>query len=145
MPSGQWQELLPGDNGAPVNDLLINQYDVVYGSWPNSYDEIILVLDENNELDDVTLYALGLLPEEDMSALVKAATEGTALEKKDYKWSYEEICSKEYRTILNSDCYSYDEKSGLYVDLRETDAGIRYLYDNALKLKVSGIIKPKKD
>ncbi len=145
MPSGQWQELLPGDNGAPVNDLLINQYDVVYGSWPNSYDEIILVLDENNELDDVTLYALGLLPEEDMSALVKAATEGTALEKKDYKWSYEEICSREYRTILNSDCYSYDEKSGLYVDLRETDAGIRYLYDNALKLKVSGIIKPKKD
>ena len=106
---------------------------------------MILVLDENNELDDVTLYALGLLPEEDMSALVKAATEGTELEKKEYKWSYEEICSSEYRTILNADCYSYDEKSGLYVDLRETDAGLRYLYDNALKLKVSGIIKPKKD
>ena len=145
MSSGLWQELLPGDNGAQVNDLLINQYDVIYGSWPNSYDQVVLVLDENNELDDVTLYALGLLPEEDMSALVKAATEGTELEKKEYKWSYEEICSSEYRTILNADCYSYDEKSGLYVDLRETDAGLRYLYDNALKLKVSGIIKPKKD
>ena len=46
-----WQELLPGDNGKPINDLLKKQYDVVYGSWPNSYDEIVLVLDENNELD----------------------------------------------------------------------------------------------
>lgn len=53
-----WQELLPGDNGKPINDLLKKQYDVVYGSWPNSYDEIVLVLDENNELDDMTLYAL---------------------------------------------------------------------------------------
>ena len=31
-----WQELLPGENGNPVNDLLKKQYDVVYGSWPNS-------------------------------------------------------------------------------------------------------------
>ena len=58
-----WQELLPGDNGKPINDLLKKQYDVVYGSWPNSYDEIVLVLDENNELDDMTLYALGLRAE----------------------------------------------------------------------------------
>ena len=48
-----WQELLPGENGNPVNDLLKKQYDVVYGSWPNRYDEIMLVLDENNELDDI--------------------------------------------------------------------------------------------
>ena len=145
MSSGLWQELLPGDNGAPVNDLLINQYDMIYGSWPNSYDEIVLVVDENNELDDVTLYALGLLPEEDMGALVSAATDGTTLEKKDHKWSYKEICEREYRTILNSDCYSFDEKTGLYVDLRETDAGLRYLYDNALKLKVTGIIRPNEN
>ena len=59
-----WQELLPGDNGKPINDLLKKQYDVVYGSWPNSYDEIVLVLDENNELDDMTLYALGLEPKD---------------------------------------------------------------------------------
>lgn len=61
-----WQELLPGENGNPVNDLLKKQYDVVYGSWPNRYDEIMLVLDENNELDDMTLYALGLEPKEDV-------------------------------------------------------------------------------
>jgi len=142
MSSGLWQELLPGTDGAPVNDLIYDQYDLVYGSWPNSYDEIVLVVDKNNELDDVTLYALGLLPEEDMGALIDAAMNGTILEKQELKWSYEDICAMEFRTILNADCYAYDELTGLYHDLRETDAGVKYLYDNALSLKVTGIIRP---
>ena len=52
--STMWQELLPGENGDPVNKLLKEQYDLVYGSWPNDYNEIVLVLDKNNEIDDVT-------------------------------------------------------------------------------------------
>ena len=145
MSTGLWQELLPGTDGAPVNDLLLNQYDVVYGSWPNSYDEIVLVVDENHELDDVTLYALGLLPEEEMDLLADAALNGTKLEHKEMKWSYEDICNTEYKAILNADCYAYDEATGLYADLRDTEAGLRYLYDNALTLKVTGIIKPSED
>ena len=146
MGSGLWQELLPGTDGAPVNDLLYDQYDLVYGAWPNDYNEIVLVVDKNNELDDVTLYALGLLPEEDMGNLVSAAADGeTTLEKKEMKWSYADICAREYKTILNADCYTYDETLGHYTDLRDTDAGLRYLYDNALGLKVTGIIRPNED
>ena len=141
-----WQELLPGDKGALVNDLILDQYDLVYGSWPNSYDEIVLVVDKKNELDDVTLYALGLLSAEDMDKLADAAINGTELTDKEVvKWSYEEICNTEYKTILNADCYRYDEATGIYIDLRETEAGLRYLYDNALSLKVTGIIKLSED
>ena len=140
-----WQELLTGTDGAPVNDLLYDQYDVIYGSWPNSYDEIVLVVDRNNELDDVTLYALGLLPQEQMDALANAALYQEELEKFDLSWSYQEICNMDFRVILNADCYSYDETTGLYNDLRESDAGLRYLYDNALNLRVTGIIRPSED
>ena len=140
-----WQELLTGTDGAPINDLLYDQYDVIYGSWPNSYDEIVLIVDRNNELDDVTLYALGLLPQEQMDALANAALYQEELEKSDLSWSYEEICNMDFRVILNADCYSYDEATGLYNDLRESDAGLRYLYDNALNLKVTGIIRPSED
>ncbi|MBR4072690.1 MAG: ABC transporter ATP-binding protein, partial [Clostridia bacterium] len=145
MSSGLWQELLPGNDGAPINKLLINQYDIVYGSWPNDYNEIVLVVDENNELDDVTLYALGLLPEEKMAELIDAAVNGTKLEIEEMKWSYEDICNSEYKTILNADCYALDEKTGLYNDLRDTESGLRYLYDNGLSLKVTGIIRPAED
>ena len=45
----------------------------------------------------------------------------------------------DFRTILSSDCYTFDEKTGTYVDLRKSEAGLKYLYDNALKLRVVGI------
>lgn len=83
-----WQEMLPGDNGKLVNPLLESQYDLVYGSWPTEYNEIVLVLDENNELDDMALYALGLKSEEEIDAIMEAAIHQTELEVETQKWSY---------------------------------------------------------
>ena len=140
-----WQEILPGDNGKPVNPLLEKQYDVIYGTWPTDYDEIVLVLDQNNELDDMTLYALGLKSKEDIDAVTRAAVNKTEINVEMEKWSYEEICDTEFRVILNSNCYTYDAVSGTYTDLRDSDTGLKYLYDNGLTLKVSGIIKPNED
>lgn len=140
-----WQEILPGDNGKPVNPLLEKQYDLIYGTWPSDYDEIVLVLDQNNELDDMTLYALGLKSKEDIDAVTRAAVNKTEIDVEMEKWSYEEICDMEFRVILNSNCYTYDAVSGTYTDLRDSDTGLKYLYDNGLTLKVSGIIKPNED
>ena len=140
-----WQEMLPGDNGKLVNDILEKQYNLVYGSWPTEYNEVVLVLDENNELDDLTLYALGLKSQEDMDKMTDAALKKTELERDTGSWSYEDICNMEFRAILNSDCYTYDEKKDAYTDLRDTDAGLRYLYDNGTPIKVSGIIKPDEE
>jgi putative ABC transport system permease protein len=137
-----WQEMLTSKDGDLINPLLKKQYDVVYGSWPNEYNEIVLVLDENNELDDIALYALGLKSKADIDALAQAAINKTQIENTQPKWTYKEICDKEYRVILNSDCYTKDETTGLYTDLRETPAGLKYLYDNGTNLKVTGIIRP---
>ncbi|MBQ3513305.1 MAG: ABC transporter ATP-binding protein/permease [Lachnospiraceae bacterium] len=140
-----WQEMLPGDNGAAISDVVKKQYDVVYGEWPNSYNEIVLVLDENNELDDMTLYALGLESREKMDEIMAAAKDGKELVNDNKSWTYEEICDMEFITILNSECFTYDENTGTYTDLRETEAGLQYLYDNGIPLKVTGIIRPNED
>ena len=140
-----WQEMLAGEDGRLVNDLLDKQYDVIYGSWPTEYNEVVLVVDEFNEIDDMTLYALGLKTKEDINALADAAINKTELDIEVQKWSYEEICGKKYRVILGSNCYAYDEATGLYTDIRDSQAGMRYLYDNGIDIKVSGIIRPKED
>lgn len=140
-----WQEMLPGNNGEMISPLLEKQYDVIYGSWPKEYNEIVLVVDENNEINDMTLYALGLIPKEDIDALAQAAIDKTSVEESGQKWSYEEICNMEFRTVFPSDCYTLDEQTGLYIDLRDTQAGLKYLYDNGTPLKVSGIIRPSDD
>ena len=104
--------MLSGDDGQPINSLLKKQYDVVYGEWPENYNEIVLVVDENNELDDTTLYTLGLKPESEMGEVVSAAADGSKLEDRTSgKWTYDELCNMEFRVILNSDCYHYDENT----------------------------------
>ena len=142
MSSNLWCEMLPGKDGKPVNPVLEEQYDVIYGSWPNSYDEIVLVVDENNELDDMTLYAMGLESHNKIESTIETILSGGKIDTTQRKWSYEEICGKEYRVILNGDCFVKDENTGLFVDLREDETSLRYLFDNALTLKITGIIRP---
>lgn len=50
-----WNQL-PGNQ-----DLLDSQYDMVAGRWPQQYNEVVLVVDENNEIDDYYPVFTGLL------------------------------------------------------------------------------------
>ena len=139
-----WQELLPGlEKGDKINDLLEEQYELVHGVWPNEKDEIVLVLNEKNELDDLTLYALGLLGKADIDAIIEAAASGTTLPEggKD-RWSYEEICKLTFKTIFPYDFYMDPDGDGVYQDMSTNISMVQALYGNAMELKVVGIVRP---
>ena len=140
-----WQELLPANDGTLINDILLNQYDVIYGRWPSAYNEIILVVDENNEIQDLTLYALGLESKEHMEDLMDKAMNGEEVQGSNFKLSYEELCEVELKVVPDAYKYVYSEETGLFTDLSETEAGMKYLYDNGINLKIVGIIRPNKD
>ena len=142
---GLWQEMLAGTKGELINPLLMKQYDLVYGSWPNEYNEIVLVLDERNELDDMSLYALGLKTREEILEVMRSSFNKEEFHAGLRSWSYEEICEREYHVVLPADCMTKDESTGLFTDLRETETGLRYLYDNGIVLHVVGIIRPSED
>ena len=139
-----WQEMLPGD-GEMINPVVKKQYDVVEGRWPEAYNEVVLVLDSNNEITDMALYSLGLISEEEIDAIVDAAINKTILDTNTNKWTYAEIFDMEFRTIFPADCFTLDERTELYTDMRESAAGLKYLYDKATPIKVVGIIRPNED
>ena len=140
-----WQEMLPGENGELINPLLKSQYDLIYGHWPENYDEVVLVVNKNNEVSDLVLYALGLKSNsalaDDMQAFMDQENLNTELE----SWSYEDICSRVVRYIYPADQYSYDEETGKYVDLADEELGLRTLYNNGMDVKISGIIRQDED
>lgn len=142
---GLWQEMLPGDGDELINPIVKKQYDIVEGDWPKAYNEVVLVLDSNNEISDMALYALGLISEEEIDIIVDAAIDKTPLTVNTDRWTYGEILDMEFRTIFPADCYTYDERTGLYTDMRKTSAGLKYLYDNGTPLKIVGIIRPNED
>ncbi len=143
--SGLWHEMLRGADGQLLNPLFEKQYDLVYGSWPAARDEIVLITDEDGELADITLYALGLIPQEQINRLMQATLFRQTVDYEMKSWSWAEICGLDFRVIPNADCFVQDRNTGLYTDLRETEEGRRYLYDNGIRLKVSGVLKPKPD
>ena len=139
-----WQEMLKGSDGEILSDLFYDQYDVIYGSWPQAYNEIVLIVDKNNEISDVVLYALGLKTTDEMKQDMENAGNGEELPTES--WSYEEICAMDFKMILSPDFYQ-KTADGSYVDLGKTQTGIEFLYnsDKVIDLKVTGIIRPNED
>ena len=140
-----WQEMLTGKDGELISPLLLKQYDLIYGAWPNDYNEVVVVVDEKNEIADMTLYAMGLKSKAEIEALANAAFNQTGITASDERWSYEDVCGLTFRVVLPASCYAWDEAAGVYTDLRDTQAGLRYLYDNGLDLKIVGIIRPNEE
>lgn len=143
-----WEEMLPGSNGELINDLLMEQYDVLYGRWPEAYNEVVLVVDSNNEISDLALYSLGLRTDEEIQEITKQAFSQEQIDISSLgSWSYEEICAKEFKLVIASDKYQ-KQSNGTYVDLSTTETGMNYLYNNtelATDLKIVGIIRASED
>ena len=143
-----WQEMLPGENGELINETLMEQYDVIYGSWPQSYDEVVLVVDQNNEVSDLVLYTLGLRTEEELTDSLEAYMNGETVDAEVQSWSYEELCGRTFKLVGWYDRYVYDDATGTYTDVSGTDAGLDYLYENedvGVTLKISGIVRQNAD
>ena len=149
MMSGEiklWNEMLSGMDGSLISPVLEKQYEVIDGGrWPAAYNEIVLVVDKNNEVDDLTLYALGLKTEEEINAIFDAAVTGETLDSGKQSWTYEQLKDMTFKVVLNGDCFVKEENTGTYLDLRKTDTGRRYLYDNGIDVKIVGIIRAKED
>lgn len=141
-----WSQLLPGEDGQAVSDVVKSQYDVVAGNWPENYDEVVLVLSKNNEINDFTTYALSLKTLDTFKEEFDRYMEGGTVDIEELSWSYEDIMTISPKVILPSDSFSYDEETKTYTDLRETEQGLEYLYSSkSVPLKIVGIIKPSEN
>ena len=144
MSSGNFSQLLPGRDGALVSDAILDSYDLLYGSWPENYDEIVLIVDRNNEIRQTTLYELGLLPSSEYAAMMKSLMAGEELETTASRWSYADACKQTYYLLPACDQYVENE-DGTYRYAAGTAAGVESLLDKAIALKVVGVVRPQSD
>ena len=140
-----WEELLPGEDGALIAPQVKADYQLLYGDWPQGHDEVILFVDGNNEISDLMLYALGLMPHDDMEQVMTSMSQGEPVEFGDVSWSYEDLCGLDFKLILPAEYYQHDPATDTYTDMSATEAGMDFLYnseDTGIRLKVSGIARP---
>jgi len=140
-----WNEMMTGENGELISDTVKDQYDVIYGEWPDAYNEVVILVDRNNEVSDMVLYALGLTTMDVMMESMQDIMAGKQVSQDLGPWTYEDICGMTFRVIPSALKYQ-KQANGSYSDLSASDAGLSYLYDEkGMDLKVVGILRPNED
>ena len=129
-----WQEMLDNE------ELLHLQYDVLAGTWPQAYNEVVLIVNENNEISDYTLYTLGLKDQKELEEDWKAIENGEQIQEHEQtSYTYDELLNLSFKLILNSDYYQ--KENGMWIDKSEDEEYMKEKIANAESLKIVGIIK----
>ncbi len=124
-------------------DLLNEQYDVLSGSWPKSKDELVLVVDDYNEITDFTMYGLGLRDPDEISDKFEQVMNGEKLEGEADSFTYEELMDMQFKLILNTDYFEFDETENCWKDRVRDDDYMAEKIDDGLTLHISGIVRQK--
>ena len=137
-------------------ELLDQQYDVIAGAWPQSKDEIVLVVNSNNQISKTTLYMLGILDPEDIDAEMKDLMSGNYKPSEMAPYEYEDLLEMRFKLLTTADFFMQGTSAAdkyvangkeyyKWYDHRESPAfdQERFVSENGIELKIAGIVRPK--
>lgn len=116
------------------------QYDLIAGKWPESANETVLIVDENNEVSDYTLYALGLKDQDELEGMFEKIEDGQELEQTQESYSYDDILNLTFRLVLNTDLYEKGD-DGWWRSVMDDEQALKEKVDAGMELQVVGIIR----
>ncbi len=133
-----WNEMLDNQN------LLQSQYDVLAGKWPTKYNEVVLIVDENNEVSDYTLYSLGIKDIKELNESMEKIKNKEKVEAGESEsYSYDDLLNYKFKILLNTDYYK--ESGNAWQDMSNDDEYMKNVVDNAEEITIVGIIKPNEE
>lgn len=122
---------------------VLSQYDLIYGSYPKKYDEVVLIVNSNNEISDYTLYALGLKEPKMLKEMMYNVMKGEEVDDTNLEFSYEDICNIEFKLMINTDLFT--KEGNRYVDRSNDLNYVNSILDKSVPLKVVGILRGNDD
>ena len=137
--SGVFNEMLDDPSA------LKESYDVVVGTWPKKYDEVILVLQDPETIPDLLVYSLGLRNSDELISMISKIMAQEKVEEIDdpLTFTQEDLMNLEFKLIDASDKYKYNAQYNIYEDMSQDEAYMKKVYDNSETLKIVGIVTPK--
>ncbi len=124
-------------------ELLKQQYDLIAGSWPSNYNEVVIQVDKNNQILDYTLYSLGILDQDELKNQFVNMTTGKEVTFPSTSYKKEDLLNLKFKLVLNTDYYQ--KVNGIWLDKRNDQDYMQKVLDKAEEIKVVGIIKPNEE
>lgn len=139
MGTDVWSEMIDNE------ELIDKQYDVIAGRLPEKYNEVVLVVDKNNEINDYVLYSLGLLDPSSLNGIVRRAMAGEdiSVDSEQHVYTYDELLDLKFKAVPTPDFYK--KKDGVWEDMTGDESYMKKAVANGTEISVVGILRPDED
>ena len=128
-------------------DLLDSQYSVLAGRMPQNWNEVVLVVDEQNRITDFTLYALGIWDMDQLKEALKNAMAGgdteINIDTETKTFTFDEFLGMEFKLLLGTDYYQ--NQNGIWVDMSKDELFMASQVQKAESVTIVGILRPESD
>ena len=126
----------------PNRDTWATDYEVLAGRMPESWDEVVLYVDENGRISDYTLYALGLLDQSDLRGMMADVVAGREVDKVEgTSYAYDDIMGLTFKLVPEASKYA-EQADGTWADKSDDDAYMTDVINSAEELHVVGVVRP---
>ena len=127
------------------SSTLENDMEVLAGRLPKDYNELLVVLANENDVSDLLTYSLGLHDSDELTEYVTKimAGETVKVEAEPLKLTYEDLMGVKLKLILQTDLYRYNASYDVYEDMSDDNSYMMNLYNHAEELKIVGVATAK--
>ena len=134
-----WSQLTGNKN------LLDDQYEVLSGKLPTAWNEVVVIVDEDNRITDYTLYALGMLDMETLQQAIQQKLQGqeVTIDTTIHEYTYEDFLNLRFKIVPTAEYYQ--EQNGIWVNMSEDEYYMTKKIQDAEEIKVVGILRPRPD
>lgn len=132
-----------GSTFSEISDLPTMQknYDLLAGSWPTQYNELVAVVTEPNQISDLLLYSLGFRDTKELKGLIQKVMSGELVntDNEPMTITYDDLMNLELKLVDPTSIYKYNKKYKTYEDMSKDEKFMKQVYENAEDLKIVGI------
>ena len=129
-------------------DYIKTQYEIVDGGgrFPENENEVVLIVGSDHTISDYVLYMLGIRDSQEirtylMSTLDDDPTNDIVIEPTNY--TFDDILNYEFKVLADSDKYKVE--GGKIVDCSTAEIDAKLASEDAITLKIVGIVTPSGD
>lgn len=124
--------------------LYEDQYDMKAGRWPSNYNECVLVLSKNGNINDFMLYTLGLRDYSELEKMIQQFSKEEDVDVPDNieSFTYNDMLGITFKLVNATDYYQYDKSYNVYKDKTDDQKYMKNLIQNGEDIKIVGVVQP---
>ena len=130
------------------NESMVEEnYKVLKGKWPTKYNEVVLILQDEDTLSDYISYSIGLRNPQDLNDMVNAMLKGEEVnyDTEPLEWSYDDLMGMEFALVPATSEYKYNSGYNVWEDMSSDETYMKEIINNSEKLTITCIACPNPD